>query len=119
MRALKNDTATLGIAISVVAPGITLTDIISGRKPGQSLENWAIAMRKEGVPINDPQEVARLVVWLMGLGMEGNGKGCLIQAGRIADLEAGMAKTRKLWMGEEMLSLFRGGRNAPLFPNKL
>ena len=69
-----------------------------GKEPGQSLSDWAIAMRKEGVPINDPQEVARLVVWLMSLGMEGNGKGCLIQAGRIADLEGGMAKTRKLWM---------------------
>ena len=119
MRALKNDTATLGIAVSVVAPGITLTPIISGRKPGQSLGNWAIAMRKEGVPINDPAEIARAVVWLMSLGAQGNGKGLLIQAGRVADLEAGIAKTRGTWMGEEMLKLFRGGRLAPLFPNKL
>ena len=119
MRALKNDTATLNIAVSVVAPGITLTEIISGRQPGQSLADWAIAMRKQGVPINDPAEIARAVVWLMSLGIEGNGKGLLIQAGRTADLEAGIAQTRKLWMGEEQLGLFRGGRQAPLFPNKL
>lgn len=118
-RALKNDLATLGIAISVVAPGITLTPIISGRKPGQSLQDWAEKMRAEGVPINSPEEVARTVVWLMGLGAKGNGKGMLVQAGRVADLEEGIAKTRSAWMGDEMLRLFRGGRQAPLFPNKL
>lgn len=119
MRALKNDTATLDIAISVVAPGITLTPIIMGRRPGQSLEEWAQRMRKEGVPINSPKEIATAVVWLMSLGKEGNGKGLLVQAGRVADLEAGIAKSRKSWMSEEQLELFRGGRNAPLFPNKL
>lgn len=119
MRALKNDTATLGIAMSVVGPGITLTNLVSGVKPGQSLDDWAKEMRGRGVPINSPQEVATAVVWLMGLGMEANGKGLVIQAGKVADVEAGIAKSRKIWMGEEMLSLFRGGRNAPLFPNKL
>jgi hypothetical protein len=119
MRALKNDTAKLGIAISVVAPGITLTDIISGRNSGESLQNWAIRMRGQGVPINDPAEIADAVVYLMSEGLKANGKGLLIQAGRVADLELGMAKTRKLWMSEEMLRLFRGGRDAPLFPNKL
>ena len=119
MRALKNDTATLGIAVSVVAPGITLTDIISGRNPGESLSDWAKRMRAVGVPINDPREIAEAVVYLMSLGIDGNGKGLLIQAGRAADLEKGIATSRKTWMGEEMLNLFRGGRNAPLFPNKL
>ncbi len=119
MRALKNDLATLGIAISVVAPAITLTPIVSARKAGQSLEDWGASFRKQGVPINDPKDVAQYVVWLMSLGVKGNGKGLLIQAGKAADLEEGIAKTRKLWMGQEMLNLFRGGRNAPLFPNKL
>ena len=119
MRALKNDLATLDIAISVVAPGITITPILSGREPGEPLEDWAKRFRKLGVPINDPGEIATAVVYLMGDGMKANGKGLLIQAGRVADLEAGLAKTRKIWMGTEMLDLFRGGRNAPLFPNKL
>lgn len=119
MRALKNDTATLGIAMSVVAPGITLTDIISGRNSDESLKDWAIRMRKQGVPINDPSEIADAVVYLMSQGLEANGKGLLVQAGRAADVELGIAKTRKLWMSEEMLDLFRGGRKAPLFPNKL
>ncbi|RDW82846.1 hypothetical protein BP6252_03958 [Coleophoma cylindrospora] len=119
MRALKNDLATLNIAISVVAPGITITPILSDRRPGESLENWAKRFRALGVPINDPDEIATAVVYLMGEGIKGNGKGLLIQAGRVADLEAGIAKTRNHWMGSEMLQLFRGGRNAPLFPNKL
>jgi len=119
MRALKNDVATLNISISIVAPGITLTPIISGRQEGESLEDWARRFRKLGVPINDPGEIAAAVVYLMDQGMKANGKGLLVQAGRVADLEAGLAKTRKDWMGKEMLDLFRGGRNAPLFPNKL
>ncbi|EXJ92979.1 hypothetical protein A1O3_01535 [Capronia epimyces CBS 606.96] len=119
MRALKNDTAKLGIGVSVVAPGITLTDIVSGRKPGESLSEWAKRMRGQGVPINDPSEIADFVVYLMSLGIEANGKGLLIQAGRAVDVEHGIATSRKIWMGDEMLGLFRGGRNAPLFPNRL
>ena len=76
-------------------------------------------MRAAGVPINDPAEVATAVVWLLGLGMDGNGKGMLIQAGKVADVEEGIARNRTVWMGGEMLDLFRGGRKAPLFPNKL
>ena len=119
MRALKNDTATLNISVSVVAPGITLTGIVSGREAGESLPDWAKRMRGLGVPINDPGEVATAVVWLMSLGMGANGKGMLVQAGKVADVEEGIAKNRKVWMGAEMLELFRGGRSAPLFPNKL
>jgi hypothetical protein len=37
----------------------------------------------------------------------------------MADVEGGIARSRKEWMGDEMLQLFRGGREAPLFPNKL
>jgi hypothetical protein len=55
----------------------------------------------------------------MSLGIGANGKGLLVQAGKVADVEEGIAKNRKAWMGPEMLDLFRGGRTAPLFPNKL
>lgn len=119
MRALKNDTATLNIAISVVAPGITLTDIISGRKPDEPLSAWAKRMRAAGVPINDPGEIAAAVVYLMSEGIKANGKGLIVQGARSANVEEGIAKTRNVWMGDEQLQLFRGGRNAPLFPNKL
>ncbi|CAK4032781.1 short chain dehydrogenase reductase like [Lecanosticta acicola] len=119
MRALKGDCQKAGIALSVIAPGITLTNIILGRREGQSLQAWGEEMAARGVPINDAQTVALVVANLMGEGMRSNGKGVLIQANRIQEVEGGIAKARERWMGREMLGLFRGGRNAPLFPNKL
>lgn len=119
MRALKNDLAKLHISISLVAPGITTTPILLGSVSSESPEDTAKRFRSLGVPINQPEEIATAVAWLMSLGMEANGKGLLIQAGTAADVEAGLAKTRKMWMGTEILELFKGGRSAPLFPNKL
>lgn len=119
MRALKGDCAKAGIGISVIAPGITLTNIVLGRKENQSLEDWGKEMAGKGVPINDAQTVALVVANLMGEGAKCNGKGILIQANRCQEIEGGIAKSREQWMGKEMLDLFRGGRNAPLFPNKL
>ena len=119
MRALKQDCAKVGIAISVIAPGITLTPIILGRRTGQTLEEWGTDMGDRGVPINNTETIALTVANLMGQGARANGSGILIQANRMQDLEAGIAKSRQHWMGNEMLELFRGGRNAPLFPNKL
>ncbi|TKA70433.1 hypothetical protein B0A55_07890 [Friedmanniomyces simplex] len=119
LRALKGDCAKVGISLSVIAPGITLTNIILGRQEGQSLQAWGEEMQKRGVPINDAETVALTVAHLMGLGMQANGNGYLIQGNRVQELEGGIARTREQWMGREMLDLFRGGRNAPLFPNKL
>jgi NAD(P)-dependent dehydrogenase (short-subunit alcohol dehydrogenase family) len=119
MRALKQDCAKVGIAISVIAPGITLTPIILGRRTGQTLDEWGKDMGSRGVPINNAETIALTVANLMGQGARANGSGCLIQANRIQELEGGIAKSRTHWMGKEMLELFRGGRDAPLFPNKL
>ena len=119
MRALKQDCAKVGIAISVIAPGITLTPIILGRRTGQTLDEWGKDMGDRGVPINNAETIALTVANLMGQGARANGSGILIQANRCQDLEGGIAKSRNHWMGQEMLELFRGGRNAPLFPNKL
>lgn len=119
LRALKGDCAKTGIAISLIAPGITLTPIFAGRRDDQNLENWGREMSACGVPVNSAETVALVVANLFGQGIAANGSGVLIQANRMQELEAGIAKTRQQWMGKEMLDLFRGGRNAPLFPNKL
>lgn len=122
MRALKNDLATVDIAISVVAPGITVTPILSqGRidiKAG-GIDEWAAGMQKLGVPINKAETIALAVAHLIHRRMASNGQGILIQANQMAEVEGGIAKARSQWMGEEMLKLFRGGRNVRLFPNKL
>jgi len=119
LRALKGDCAKVGIALSVVAPGITLTNIVAGVPQGQSIQDWGKDMQGRGVPINDAETIGLTVSHIMGLGAKANGSGYLIQANRIQEVEGGIAKTRQQWMGKEMLDLFRGGRNAPLFPNKL
>lgn len=119
LRALKGDCAKVGVALSVIAPGITLTNIVAGRKEGQSLDDWGKMMGGLGVPINTPEAVGMLVSWVMGMGSKANGSGYLIQDDRIQEVEGGIAKSRAQWMGKEMLDLFRRGRNAPLFPNKL
>jgi len=115
MRAMKQELAKLNIAISVVAPGITVTPILEVNRKLESVEGWAKKMRNHGVPINKAETIALAVCWLIDGGMSGNGKGLLVQENEIGELETGLAKTRKIWMGERMLSLFRGGRDAPLF----
>ena len=61
MRALKNDLATVGIAISVVAPGITVTPILSQERKdikADGIDEWAAGMQKLGVPINKAETIA-------------------------------------------------------------
>ncbi|KAH7389524.1 hypothetical protein DE146DRAFT_166472 [Phaeosphaeria sp. MPI-PUGE-AT-0046c] len=117
MRALKQECLKLNIAISVVAPAITVTPILTGnnRRMAASPDVYASEMAKAGVPINKPESIALAVCWLFNEGKKGNGAGIFIQADRFADLERGLAKSREQWMGKEMLDLFRGGRGAPLF----
>lgn len=118
MRALKQETAKLNIAVSVIAPGITLTPILKENREGEieSLDEWAAKMRQVGVPINKAENIALSVGYLINSGIKANGMGILIQADKMMELEKGLAKSREAWMGKEMLDLFRGGRDAPLFP---
>lgn len=117
MRALKQECAKLDIAISVVAPAITVTPILTGnnRRMAASPDVYAKEMAKVGVPINKPESIALAVCWLFDQGKSANGAGIFVQADRFCDLERGLAKSREQWMGKEMLELFRGGRTAPLF----
>lgn len=121
MRALKNDTAKMNIATSVIAPAITVTPILVDEKSPKGLTPGGKAeqMSKVGIAINRVETVALAVAHLVSQGMKGNGQGLLIQQDRMVDVERGLAKTRETWMGKEMLDLFRGGRAAPLFDNKL
>ncbi|EWC48753.1 hypothetical protein DRE_00058 [Drechslerella stenobrocha 248] len=109
MRSLKNDVSRLNIAISVVAPAITVTPLLT--KDGtRTLSSEVDKMTAFGVPLNKVESISTGAAWLLSLGQRGNGKGILIQADRMIDIEEGLAKSRTSWMGEEMLDLFRGGR---------
>lgn len=117
MRALKQECLKLSIAISVVAPAITITPILTAnnRRMSAPPDVYAKEMAKLGVPINKPESIALAVCWLFNEGIKGSGAGIFIQADQFSDLERGLAKSREQWMGKEMLGLFRGGRTAPLF----
>lgn len=115
MRALKNEVAKSNIAISVVAPGITLTPILSQNRENLSPSQWGTKMEDFGVPTNKAETIGLVVADLMNQGKEANGKGILIQANRAVDLERGIAKSRETWMTKEMVDLFRSGRDAPVY----
>ena len=138
MRALKQDTLKHDIAISLVAPGMTVTPIISQERqaifePGaeagngddegaaqqKQIDAFVQKMKSAGVAWNEPGTIALCVAYLITKGLGANGMGLLVQGDRVTDVEAGLARSRGLWMGEEQLGLFRGGRGAGLFPNKL
>lgn len=109
--------ATLGISIAVVAPAITATPILSTgyREAGKTPADYVAEMAKKGVPINKARSIALAVCWLFNQGMAVNGAGIFVQADRMVDFKRGLAKTREIWMGREILDLFKGGRKAPLF----
>ncbi|KAJ6255874.1 hypothetical protein Dda_9333 [Drechslerella dactyloides] len=109
MRALKQDVARLNISISVVAPAITVTPLLT-RDGASSLSSEVEKMTSHGVPLNKVESISTTSAWLLSLGQKGNGKGILVQADRMMDIEEGLATSRTSWMGEEMLDLFRGGR---------
>ncbi|KNG52254.1 NAD(P)-binding protein [Stemphylium lycopersici] len=116
MRALKQECIKLDIAISVVAPAITVTPILVQNNTGSiTPSSHATALAKAGVPINKPESVALAVCWLLDQGIKANGMGILVQADTFVDVEAGLAKSREAWMGKEMVDLFRGGRGASMF----
>ncbi|KAH3964054.1 hypothetical protein HBH98_184500 [Parastagonospora nodorum] len=117
MRALKQECLKLNIAISVVAPAITVTPILKGNNKRMAAEPdvYAREMAKVGVPINKPESIALAVCYLFNAGLAASGAGIFVQADKFTDLERGLAKSREVWMGKEMLDLFRGGRSAPLF----
>ncbi len=113
MRALKLDCAKLGISISVIAPGITVTPML-GETAASATEQEAEKLTKAGMSLNKVESVALVVCWLLNEGAKANGSGILIQGNQFVDLEKGLAKSRKSWMGEEMVDMFRGGKKALL-----
>ncbi|KAF2692252.1 NAD(P)-binding protein [Lentithecium fluviatile CBS 122367] len=119
MRALKQECARLHISIAVVAPAITVTPILTAGdrddRAASSPQEYAEKMRKVGVPINRVESIAVAVCWLFEMGMRANGVGVFVQNDKFVDLEKGLAGSREVWMGREMLEDFRGGRKAPLF----
>lgn len=117
MRALKPETKKFNIAISVLAPGITVTPMLNSMENTQSssVDQEVARLKKVGVPINRPETVALAVGYIINGGLQSNGAGILVQADRMTDLELGYAKSRESVMGKEMLMLFKGGLGAETY----
>ncbi|KAK7191035.1 hypothetical protein DPSP01_007793 [Paraphaeosphaeria sporulosa] len=118
VRCLKGEVAKVGIAISCVAPGITVTPLLNAGEEGGkgvSPEEKGEVMAKAGVAVNRVESVALAVCYLLDAGRKANGAGILIQQDKFTDIERGLAKSRASWMTQEMLDDFRGGRGADVF----
>ena len=91
MRALKQECLKSNIAISVVAPAITVTPILTGnnRQMEASPDVYAKEMAKAGVLINRRKSIALAVCWLFNEVVKGNGAGMFIQANQLAHLKRG------------------------------
>ncbi|KAL5420828.1 hypothetical protein PMIN04_006154 [Paraphaeosphaeria minitans] len=115
VRCLKEEVAKFGIAISCVAPGITVTPLLHAVEElgkGGSLEEKGEVIAKAGGAVNRVESVALAVCHLLDEGMKANGSGILVQQDKFTDIERGLAKSRASWMTQEMLDDSRGGRRA-------
>lgn len=113
LRGLRHTAPRDKIAISLVAPAITATPILSSATSefGQVVSQLTSA----GVPINTPERIAEVVVWILSQGQKANGMGLMVQGGLVTDLEKGIAKTRRSWMGDVMAKMYSSGTGFNVF----
>lgn len=79
-------------------------------------EENAARLRQTGLSINRVETVALAVGHLISLGLRANGMGIMVQGDAMVDVEEGYAKSRDAWMGVHMLTLFKSGLKADLYP---
>ncbi|RAK98123.1 putative 3-hydroxyacyl-CoA dehydrogenase [Aspergillus ibericus CBS 121593] len=92
MRALRPSLpASHGISVSAVCPWMSATGMV---------DDIQDAWQRAGLPMNQPSEVAQIIVGLAAVGEEGNGKTIYVEGGRGWDIEAGLDDTREIWMGK-------------------
>ncbi|KAH8681051.1 putative oxidoreductase,short chain dehydrogenase [Xylariales sp. PMI_506] len=109
LRSLKADSAKLGIAVSVVAPAVTITPMVGTLDGTETPKEVAARLSKGGLTINSAETVALAVGHLIQGGIKSSGAGLLVQNDRMVDMERGYAKSRESIMGKEMLDYFRSG----------
>jgi hypothetical protein len=64
-------------------------------------------MHTLAVPINKAETITLAAAHLIQKGVAANGRGILIQADQMAEIEGGIARPRTILMGEETLGLFK------------
>lgn len=116
LRSLRAETPKVGIAISVVAPGLTVTPMLASPDGTLSPEQNAVKLVKNGFAVNRVESVALTVGYLLNRGRKSNGMGILVQNDMMVDLEQGYVNSRETLMGTEMLEILQSGSKVELYP---
>lgn len=80
------------INVCAVCPWMTATAMVR-----ETRDQWIHA----GLPMNQPEDVASIVVGLAAAGAGANGKAIYVEGGRGWDIEEGLDRTRHEWLGKQ------------------
>ena len=79
------------IRTNAICPWMTKTRLVAGIEP---------AWEQNGLPSNEPEDVARVIVGVLSEGKV-NGGTMYIEGGRSWNVEAGLIELRPQWLGEK------------------
>ena len=113
MRSLRHSLPKLGLAISVVAPAMTITNIT--KQFAKDSDKYWDTLRKGGIAINTADAPAKAVCWLSSLGVGANGKGIFVQGNEFTELERTIALSRGTWMGQRAYKMYHGGGDLKIY----
>jgi hypothetical protein len=113
MRTLTVPASASGIAISLVAPGMTETPLL-GTLPdvrqamnGQAADEEGLQtlfanLRSNGIPSQRPDIVAQAILYLIEQGKGAAGLGLLVQGGEVIELESELQRSTPEWLAQKM-----------------
>lgn len=113
MRALAPPALSSGVAISLVAPGMTKTPLLR-TLPGierdmnnqnvdeESLQSLFKSLQSAGIPSQTPDAVAQAIVYLIEKGKDAAGMGLFVQSDEVINLESELQGARPEWLVQRM-----------------
>jgi hypothetical protein len=113
LRALESPARTHGIALSLVAPGMTETPLLEtlpaisnkgfkGSLSVPELESLFDNLKGAGIPSQKPDVVGKAIKYLAERGIDASGVGLFVQGGEIINIEEELVRTMPEWLNERM-----------------